>query len=554
MTAEPIVPFIPAGRDADWEQTRARMMEYLASHANTEWTDHNVSDPGVTLAEAAAFGIADGHYRVERASYAQWPLASAGTYVDSDRHWHATLPAPDSLPALAVALAAAGDELEPLIRDCESRAEADALLLSAPWTVIIASTYRTTVIALMRGRHVRRLALECADIIADAVAAEDAASDTVAARDARAALRLEASLPAWPEECAALVRRERRRRSRELAEGSASAIWAVATEAERTGVRDSLAEGGLTASEADMATWAPPRPIAANPEDLEDAAGSTRVWPPHPIQSLTCEPVTASDYARRARTHASVVRAWAVRGRLDGVAWHGLPTPAAGAFPASDPRHRWEVDPAARALTLVVERRPVEDEEPLTPADQQEFLREVLASAVGFEVRAPFPNLRDDLGDIEPRRGIADEVGAALLRKVPVFVVATLVVTAAVDRTALVRAAEQRIDAFFAQGRPESRPLAQEEDAIDGPWPPSPQPRAGWNPGEAIRLTEIVEQLVADSDVLGVKDLVLRLPSPATPVDDPSGALELPADAVPVRAPGVCLTLELATDGRCADA
>ena len=79
------------------------------------------------------------------------------------------------------------------------------------------------------------------------------------------------------------------------------------------------------------------------PERWEDPDGDTAVWPPTPDQALRCEPVTADDYATRARAVDGVRRAWAVAGALPGLAWHR------GATVVTD---------RAGTVTMLVERDP----------------------------------------------------------------------------------------------------------------------------------------------------------------------------------------------------
>lgn len=523
----PIERFVPVAPDADWESVRAALLTDLAVSVPSAWTDHNPVDPGVTLAEAAAFGLADLHYRTAERTFDEWPLAVRGWEPDDHRHWHATLP-PGSLVAIATALAAGNDTsaavLEPRIRACASRADALALLSAEPWSPVFTSEQRPVVVALMRARLVRRVAHEQAHLIASAVAAQRDVDVPVADRDARAAEELAFSLPLWEEEIEAVVRRERRRLSIEALAARLAQVRA-ATEATAAATMAALAADGLSTDEAKIAMAATTDPPDKLPEDLEDDRGRSKVWPPHPIQALTCEPVTAADYARRARAHAAVGRAWAVPGRLAGIAWHGLP---------ADP------DPDAAAVTLVVERLGP-DEDP--PSD--EFLRQVLRTAIGPEAGAPFPDWRENVDDLPPRRVVCDEVGAALLAVAPILVQATLVTGVGVDRDAVVADVRARITAFFADGRPETRAPAPER-TIDGPWPRIDQPPAGWLPGEAIRFSETVAAMVASPEVLGVEDLAMKVEGGPEFVPMSSGSLAIPPAAVPVLADANCLRVRLA--------
>jgi hypothetical protein len=543
----PITPFVPVPPDADWEMLRARMVARLTTAATPAWTDHNEADPGITLLELAAYGLADLHYRAAERDLDGWPLEARDWVSDAERHWYATLPV-GSLSAIGTALDAldravdpptanptAAAVLEPLVRRCASVADATALLSSPPWSAAVAAPLRPAVIALMRSRLVRRIAQEEADVIADVVAAQRDPDD-VAAGDRRAVAELAFSLPLWDEEIGALVRRERRRLSREALTRRLTEVRA-ATADTVTAVRTGLAGDGLDAGEVEIALAAAAQPVGLLPEDLEDASGWSKVWPPHPIQALTCEPVTADDYARRARAHPDVGRAWAVPGRLPGIAWNGLPT---GTLPTV------AVDEAAAAITIVVER--VSGTE---PADA--FLRAVLTAAIGPEATAPFPDWRTDVDDLEPRRLVCDEVGAGLLTDAPLLVQATLVTGVGVDRDAVVADVRRRITAFFGAGRPESRAPSPPQ-GVDGPWPRIDQPQGGWVPGEPVRFTEVVEAIAGNALVLGVEGLAMKVAGDPDFVPQSAGRLDLPSNAVPALAAANCLRVRFALTTECDDA
>ncbi|MPY55731.1 hypothetical protein [Streptomyces spongiae] len=536
----PIVPFVPVEPDADWETVRARVTDGLAATVPDAWSDHNPVDPGVTLAEVAAFGLADLHYRVAERHFDAWPLEVRGWEPDADRSWHATLPR-GSLTAIAAALASSRPTsaavLEPLIRACPSPSDAGALLSRPPWSAAFGASHRPAVIALMRARLVRQVAQEQAHIVAEAVAAQQGSADPVATRDARAAAELAGTLPLWDEEIVSLVRRERRRLTQEALVARLAEVRA-ATAATAPAVRAALAGDGLGPAEVRIAMAAGPRPPDTVPEDLEDPRGRTHIWPPHPIQSLTCEPVTAEDYARRARAHPGVRRAWAVPGRLEGVAWNGLPTGRLASV---------AVDPKAPAITLVVEP------EDRHPTDRDEFLRAVLRTAVGPEAGTPCPDWRATVNDVAPRRVICDEVGAGLLAEQRVLVKGTLITGIGVDRAALVTEVRARISAYFAAGRPESRVPAAERP-VDGPWPRIDQPTEGWIPGAPIRFTEVVEAIVADIAVRGVEDLRMKVEGGPEFVTLAHGSLPLAGNAVPKLADADCLRVRFALVTGCADA
>lgn len=538
MITQPLESFVPEAPDSDWDSARRRIVAHLAATVGATWSDHNVADPGITLAELSAYGVADLHYRAARPPGRAWPLESPAWLPDPERHWYATLP-PDRLLLLAGTLAApapaggtVADSLEPIVREAPSASAALAAVGSAPWDALVPIAVRSVVVALLRERWVRQVALEHTDVVAEAVAAQADGSGSPADRDAAAAVRLADALPLWPDELAALVRRERMRLTADVVAAALPAIRAG------TGVGPGeLAALGLDAAQAARLGAAQALPTAIAPEDLEDWHGATTVWPPHGIQALSCEPVTAADYADRARAHPEVGRAWAVPGVLAGapgrpaLGWDGLPVLAASSRPG--------------AVTLVVER--ISGSTPV-----KHFLREVLARAIGSEVSQPHPTWRDDLDRLDPRRLVCDEVGITLLGSCPITLRGVLVTGVGVDRDATIAAARDRVGAFLAAGRPESRPAATEL-AVDGPWPPHPQPTRGWNPGEPIRFTEVVEALVADPAVLGVRELAMRVGAGPW-LASSEGSVALDPDCVPTMAGDQCLRVELVLTGGCSDA
>ena len=540
MSVRPISAFRPVAPDADWEGLRARIIGALAETAPGTWTDHNAVDPGVTLAEAAAFGLADLHYRT--ATHASmWPMEVTAWLAAGERHWHAALPL-GGMAGLADTLAGPAPAgtgtraqvLEPLVRACAAPDDALSLLARSPWAGEFDAAEAPAVISLLRARWVRQMAHEFTDLVSAAVDAELSTGGSLAERDARAAAALGFALPLWPTELAAVVRRERRRRTAEAVSDHLDEIIAATTGPAVAAVRAGLAARDLTADEVDVAMGASPVPLGGVPEDFEEADGASRLWPPHTLQSLTCEPVTALDYARRARAHNQVGRAWAVPNRLVGVGWDGRPVTAA--------------EERKGAVTLVVER--IAGSSPTTA-----FLRQVLAVAIGSEVIQPHPTWRDTLDPLDPRRLICDEVGATLLKQCPVTLKGRLVTGVGVDRAATIAGALARVAAHFATGRPESRPTPVATPLVDGPWERYDQPADGWTPGEAIRFTEVVQAIVADPTILGIEDLAIRVgPNTAPFVPSSAGTVGLAADCVPVPASVQCLRVQFVLQGECTDA
>ncbi|MGK5110794.1 hypothetical protein [Geodermatophilus sp. CPCC 205506] len=546
MSAEPVSSFTPVAPDADWEGVRVRLMAALAATSATTWNDRNAIEPGVTLAEAAAFGLADLHYRTATRPSA-WPLDVAAWEPATDRHWHATLP-PGEIAAVADVLArkapgaaerSVAQVLEPLVRACAAPGDALALLAEAPWGGTFTTRQTPVAVTLLRAGLVRGLAHELTDLVASAVDAARTVGGTVAAQDARAAEALATALPLWPDELAAVVRRERRRRSSTAMLEHLDAILAATTLQAVSAVRADLGAAGLSSDEVEVAMAAAPVPLHTLPECLEETDGASRVWPPHPLQALTCEPVTDVDYARRARQHPEVLRAWAVPGRLAGIGWDGRPVTTAV--------------PAKGTVTLVVERAAAPEVSASVRASAPVFLTEVLRTAIGTEVDQPHPTWQDTLDPLDPRRMICDEVGATLLDVCPVVLQGRLVTRVGADREATVGGALARVAAHFAAGRPESRPTPATGPVIDGPWPRVDQPEEGWTPGEAIRFTEVVTAISADPAILGVEKLAIKVGTGPF-VESADGSVPLPPVCVPELADIQCLRVRFVLTGECSDA
>ena len=535
----PISLTTPDAPDADWLTVRDRVASQLTGTATPKWTDYNAPDPGVTLLEAAAFSIADLHYRVADAGFSEWPLAWPGWLAPEERPWQGALPEPsEEAPALSpladavkALLDVASADVEREVAAAPSRRDAETLLATAPFASAAPGALRAPAVSVLRTRLLRRVALEHADVIADAIAQADAKVGTGAQRDAAAALEVEARTGLWPDECARLVVRERRRAMREVAQPLEGAVPPPTAGA--------FATAGLTADEARVAAAAPRVPVDVTPELLEGGDGATQVWPPHAIQALTCEPVVANDYARRARTHPAVDRAWAVKGRLKGIAWNGLPTRDPAFVPAPTSLEAafglsWVVDPDAAALTIIVDA-------PAVNATDGVALRAILAHAVGTETYTPAPTWRDSLDPLDPRRLVCDEVGLALLAHIQVIVQATLIIPATASPDAIVAAASAAVQSFFDAGRPEAT-TASIDDPLSGPWEPAPQPAGGWIPGDPVRFSEVVEHLMSVPEVIAVTSMSMMTVEDTHWTLPSEGALALPAGTVPDLAVPGCFT------------
>jgi hypothetical protein len=476
--------------DADYDGLRAAVIARIAELSGATWTDQNEADPGITLAEVAAWGLADLHYRVGARGLDSWPLSLLLTAPVPGLHSPAraahvaeglSRPDPSTLP---VAWTLADEVAHAVTRSDAQRLVETAVAATGPG---LTAAEADVAAELLRRDVVRRATLDKSGAVHAAV--EEAAAGLPggtpqAAVDATAVqlLQQDSDLTGlWPDEVAALVARERERRSLSAVAAAAPAMRSATTESEVAAITADLVAAGVPAGLADLAVALSPRPGDRAPEYWETGDGATRVWPPAPDQSLRCEPVTGDDYAARARSVAGVRRAWAVAGTLPGIAWHG------GRTVVTDRRG---------TVTLLVER---DHDRQLDGAPETDdgLLRRVLAEVLG-ESAAPWSALG-------ARRMLCDEVGAAIVRHHPVTISGILHVPVGTDTARVVTGARARVAAYLGTGRPHSR--AGGSGPGRGPWPDAPQPPTGWEPGEAIPVTELVQVLAADPLVLGVSEV-----------------------------------------------
>jgi hypothetical protein len=537
--------------DRDFDAAREVALGVVTDLAGPTWTDHNLPDPGITMLEALAWGIAELHYRTERRGLADWPFDVPSWRSRERRHWSGVpLPGdPEVLLGLAGLLAQPGagtgtvaEDMAAAVADATSVAEAAGALVDLDFAGRRLTWDEAAAVArLLRLPDLLRAALDRSDRVSEAL--ERSGGDAEATL---ALLRRDLLFESVADEdLRAIVRRELSSRLAARVHALRDEIRALAGGPGDTAallarlISDSV---GLDAAEADQALALSPCPPGIQPEFWEATGGATEVWPPHALQARTCEPVTAEDYARRARTAAGVRRAWAVAGVLPGVGWDGAVVA--------------DADDRPGAVTLLVEPDP-----PVPAAGEADFLRRVLRTALGgatgaAEVDDPFDTWRNTLDAEAPRRLLGDEVGAGLVRQCPVIVKATLHAPAGSDRQRVIDAARERVAKHFRDGRPESRPPAVAHPpcpaGIEGPWPYVPQPTDGWNPGEAIRLNELVQVLADDPAVLGVEGLQLALgggewlPAAGDPAE-----VALPPECLPVLAERRCLDVRLALAAEC---
>ena len=561
-------PFVAPDRDFD--AIRAGAIQVVVADAGATWTDHNLSDPGITLLEALAWGLADLHYRTEHRSFALAPLELPLWLDRSDRDWYGLpdLGAPGRVVGLATLLAAPSPVAAsgPLEADRMAAAIATAGSRQAAIGALLDGTYGAPpraldwdeaagAVALLRARSLRRAALDESALVGGAwtearrIVERRAAGGPVDEADVDTEivriLRLEPALGAlWPDELRTLVGGYRHRRFLDAVDAILPRLDGTdptAAPPTQAGIEAAL---GVTADEARAVLALHPCPPGTDPETWERAGGETTSWPAHPLQALTTEPVTGGDYATRARANPRVHRAWTVAGALAGLAWDGTPRTA------DDPTR-------VGAVTVLVEL------DPPPPANQRRAaLRDVLAGLTAgptetAEVDAPFdplvaPNL------LVPRRVMCDELGVALVERCEVTLNGVLHVALGARRDDVLAGARARVAAYFAAGRPETAGSGPAPTScpggIDGPWPPIPQPAGGWQPGEPIRLHELVQVLADDPVVIGVDGVEIRVGgSGAAWLAIAFGATEAPLGpaCVPVLADVQCLQVRLELGADC---
>jgi len=485
--------------DRDFETLRQQAMDLLAV-TSSSWTDHNISDPGVTLTEATLWALADLHVRTQATAVRDWSFDAGMWRSFLDRHWAPPLPFdPAQLGQLADAIAGLPAAAVHAVRTAATRADAARTVLDAG----VGAALAAACVRLLRMPLLLEVGLDGADA---------------------------AAIGLWEDELEGLARRRERRERAAQVRDRAAELRAV-IEGSATATVAETAIAGLLALDPDEARAAlavHPNPPTVRPERWETSVGRTKIWPPHPLQARTVEPVTAQDYARVARTVPGVARAWAVPEVLPGIGWDGRPV----------------ADRVARggAVTLLVDAAP--DVKIGTQAQQQSFLRFVLRRAIGPEVAAPYAELQHDLTRRVPRRTICDEVGAALLRRCPVTLRGVIYVPISARREDVLAGALARIADHLQRGRSESVEPAPAGDFprdIDGPWPLPPPMPAGWRPGEAVRIPEIVQAITRAPEVLGVEDLAASVAGGSWYADE----LALDPDCVPVLADPQCLVVRL---------
>jgi hypothetical protein len=527
--------------DRDFEALRLEAVADLAetqSRADPAWTDHNAADPGITLLEACVWGLADLHYRIAERGWDAWP-AETLPWRDTD-----LARGESAREAVADVLADPSDaaSARQIVAGAPSRARA---ALDAQAVLGLSAAAAEAVVRLVSEPQLLQAAFDRYGHLEAEVAGAASSAET---------LKALADLAVFDDELPALLAYVRHIRLAALfaerAEELRGLVDAAADEAAalaKLGEDFVLPDGStltLTAAEQRLALALHPSPPTVS-ELWELPNGATTLWPPHPIQARTCEPVTAEDYRRLALAAPGVRRAWVVAGLSLGVAWDG--------------RDQAELPNRSGALTLLIEPggepppalKPVGT--PLVAGDKT-LLKQFLRDAIGFpgataELDDPFPDFRDDLNAPGPRRLLGDELAAALLTVLPVVVGGVFEISPTAREADVLTAAEALLDGFLSSDRiapfdppPKAdRPLATPEE-IEGPWPrreavrdflahPHGATRPGWTPGAPVRPSEVVQLLVGIPGVVGVADL--ELAADATVPAWTSGDLAVPAYSVP---------------------
>jgi hypothetical protein len=535
---------VPATPDADWDTLHASALLAIQERqalALEPWTDHNIHDPGITLLEAALWALADLHYRTATRSFETW---SAEVY-----DWRGVpLAAATDRPAVQAELEAllgpnATAPADDLFAASTSRARAVVDLTGRMVAGIgpLSGAAAAAIVRLLREPVVLRAAYDSTPALAEAVASAATESGEIAA----AVAALDGS-GLWPEEIAGLVRRERRRRfALTLRERRDVILQTIATTPD-LGALEALLEIG--ADDARIALSLEPAP-RTDPTMWEQPNGETTLWPPHPLQVLTCEPVTQTDYRRLLLAHPGVKRAWVLPGLAKGILWNGKATTKA--FP-------WRQG----AFTFLIA--------PAKATSNPKVLLSVLGTVLGVDVPAetvkPYYDYRDNPNAMTPRRLLGDELCAAFVKRFPVVVAGTLEVGPSANTDQVLLDAHALLDAFLSDDRvapfepPDiPGPAFVAPRDLDGPWPrasgvatyaadPGRETReTGWQPGSAVRVTELVQLLQGIEGVLGVADLRAQRRNSTTWA---TSSLEIDPYSVPAL-DGNCLCIRIVDPREC---
>ena len=549
--------------DRDFESIRVAAIDVVVEDAGPTWTDHNFSDPGITFLEVLAWGLADLHYRTATRGFDRTPLETGLWLKREDRDWFGIpdLGDPQRIVALAALLATRvpantgpteAERMAGIVRGLNSRREAIGALADRQFGKPprpLTWSEESVVVALLRAPIFRRVALDGSELLSASWAEARRTMERRAAGgpidEAKVddeVMRLLGFEPTfsdlWEDEKRTLIRRHRHR----LFLDRAAAFAAVADAQAQPTIAVIKSELGVDTATGRAVLALHPCPTEAVPETWEAADGSTTTWPPHPLQVLTTEPVTAEDYPTRARAAPRVRRAWMVPGALAGIAWNGS--------------ERAQAEPNRKgAVTILVELNQV----PPTVAKRRTWMRDVLGfvtAGAGETAESELPYDQLTAPNLQvPRRVMCDELSVSIVERCPVTLNGVIHIALGADRIKVLADALERVADWFAAGRRESAPTPEEAApcpvGIDGPWPSIPQPEGGWMPGEAIRLHELVQVLAADPTVIGVEGVAADVGGQRYAIDD--GKTEAPLDVgcVPFLPKTQCLQVRLELGADC---
>ena len=108
--------------DRDYAAVREEAVAFVRATAGAAWTDHNSPDPGITLLEALAWGVADLHYRTAERGLGAWPLEVPADALPGEPHPSGVPLAADPVALLDLAAAMAGPGIAEAMRKAISGA------------------------------------------------------------------------------------------------------------------------------------------------------------------------------------------------------------------------------------------------------------------------------------------------------------------------------------------------------------------------------------------------------------------------------------------------
>ncbi len=513
----PLIRYEPGAiEDAPFDALRRQALRVIQRVAST-WTDHNLHDPGITLLEAGVWGISDLAYRVQEAIAMQAPV---------------DLEAPDSLPpdlersARLAAACALLDRFGETAKLVEQRsAAADGAQFPSP-------AYRALFESVAQWKDAEPPSWGATSHAVEARGAMERGGTFLGYREASAESSSSEARVGTERVARTLERRSRRwwlhsrwpavrdALASTLQGSSTASLETLGSEIDRQTSRRSHAESprvlealsaepltrGVQPTNGEVATLLARLDSPLDPRLFEDDEGQTRVWPPHPSQVETTDPVTNHDllaalYAQLARIEGRIEEASVtyVR-RADAPHASAVPRPGrVWSAPGMIARRRGgagpEFDEPGRpgALSLLVERR--------HDLDSEDVL-DLCAEA--FEVGPPrtFWGHRDfaPLAEAGRRctRPLGLEIHFGFVRPVKIQIACTIDVRFGESTDVARSRAIEVLRRFLANGA-ESTPV------VNGDYV------TGWPPGTAVDSHSIRERLLRIDTVERVGRVRLRV-------------------------------------------